>query len=57
MSLLEPPREPNPELDAIIEETCREISEIFAKFAARQEPLGAVFAKVLDDNIEELYEE
>ena len=56
MPFLEPPREPNPELDAIIEKACREISEIFAKFAARQEPLGAEFEKVWADNIEELYE-
>ena len=57
MPLSDPPPEPNPELDAVIEKTAREISEIFAKFAARQRPLGAEFDRVWSENVEELYEE
>jgi len=33
-----------------------ELRELLAKFAAVQEPFDAEFAKILEDNIQQLYE-
>lgn len=38
------------------EEFARQLADIYAEFAAGQEPLGAEFAAVLEEHIDELYE-
>lgn len=50
-----PEPENSPEMDLIIQRTQRDIADIFADLAARQEPLGAEFEAAWSENVEELY--